>query len=81
MEMIFLINFLTQMTKENLLILEWKIFIISVKEIIGKWIKTKTGNLLKRLKIFLFVKKESEKNQQPRLIKIKAMKQNRSVCF
>ena len=34
--MIFLINFPTPMTKENLLILEWKTFIIFVKEIIGK---------------------------------------------
>ena len=34
--MIFLINFPTQMTKENLLILEWKTSIISVNEIIIK---------------------------------------------
>ena len=38
--------------------------------------KTKTGNLLKRLKdIFVEEERISVKNQQPRLIKIKTMKQ------
>ena len=37
--MIYLINFHTLMIRENLHILEWKTFIISAKEIIGKKIK------------------------------------------
>ena len=71
------------MRKENLLILEWKTFIISVNEIIGRVDKIKTGNLLKRLTIKegysedIFVEEERVriKKQQPRLIKIKTMKQ------
>ena len=56
-------------------ILEWKTFIIFVKEIIGRKIKHQTGNLLKQLDVFVEEERVRVKKQQPRLIKIKTMKQ------
>ena len=43
--------------------------------------KNQTGNLIKRLDEFVGEERVRIKKQQPRLIKIKTMKQSRCVCI
>ena len=63
------------MRKENLHILEWKTFIIFCKRNHWEKDKNQTGNLIKQLEVFVDEERIRIKKQQPRLIKIKTMKQ------
>ena len=62
------------MIKESTHILEWMTFFNFCKKNNWELDKTKTGNLIKQLNVFVDEVRLEIKKQHPRLIQIKAMK-------